>query len=191
MVSDLFSHVLATISVELNLNLLNITQVQKVKVSSHFSRREAFSSETFAYLELEMRDFQGAPVQVTGSVGKGVGNEQAKELVFDGRKGLIKFDLRPGVERDERKVSIREIHSSHYDKLFDVASGHAEFLECLLKGEFAKNPVGGLTPDQAKHMIDILHGIHNRIERCAAKIPQYRLGASEDEIRNDALEVAV
>jgi|GEM_PF-2585146 len=182
MAYDLFSHVLAMLSVELKVSTLTSARI-KAKVARHQGCPDTFSAETFAAFSLEMEDFRGRLVPVQGSVGKGVGSKDEKCISLQCAHGVIHFDLDPkGAPR-----VYREDNGKPRVPIYGIGNGHREMLEALLSGEFARKPIGGLTGDAAIAILRILNAFHDRVR--GLKIPEYPIGESAESIVERALSV--
>src|SRR5262249_20318796 len=93
MIYDLFSHVLAMLSEELNLSAFHPNNVRQIAVARHKIPEFEFAGDAFAYFDFSLDDHRGRPITVTGAVGKGVGESDDKFFTFIGEHGSIKCSL--------------------------------------------------------------------------------------------------
>ena len=176
MIYDLFSHVLAMISAELNLSSFRFNRIREIKVAQHQDCPSPVTSETFAYFDFDLLDYEGKRIRVTGSVGKGVGSSDEKFLNFVGERGLIKCDLGPS---SLNGIQIAEGKSGKEKPLYEVGHGHSEFLKTLLEGRYLEEPVGGLTGEIAIEILRILAAIRDRVP---SKISKHKIGMEKRDI---------
>jgi hypothetical protein len=162
MIYDLFSHVLAMLSIELNLSSFRSDQIREIKVARHKNCPTSVDCETFASFDFWLFDYHGRRVDVKGIVGKGVGNRDEKFLNLVGEHGLISCDL--GTKRSGQTWIYKEKSGGKVKRpIYRIGKGHPEFLEAILGGTYIEQPVGGLTGDIAIEILSILGAIRGRI----------------------------
>jgi len=177
MIYDLFSHILAMLSVELDLSSFRYDRVNKVMVAQHEACPHGFGADTFAYFDFGLLDYQGRLVEVTGAVGKGVGKRDEKLLTFGGEFGSIECDLDP---KGSKQILIKEHRKGEMNRpIYVVGRGHEEFLETLFRGSYIDQPIGGLTGGTAIEVLRIMNRIRQQIP---APICKYKVGAATEEI---------
>jgi len=180
MIYDLFSHVLAMLSVEIDLSTFRHDQVRQIKVAQHNPCPLGFNGDTFAYFDFDIKDYQGRLIKVNGAVGKGVGKRDEKFLTFIGEFGSIKFDLDP---KGSKQILIKEDRSGMEQPIYKVGQGHEEFLTTLLIGKYIEEPIGGLSGNIAIDILRIMNRIREKIPTLTYK---YEVGISKDNIANYA-----
>jgi predicted dehydrogenase len=173
MIYDLFSHVLAMLSEELDLASFRRNGIRRIAVARH----EGLESpgDTFASFDFDLDDHRGQPIAVSGAVGKGVGERDDKFLAFIGESGFIKCDLSPG---GTKRVRIKE-RGWEEGPIYDINTGHPEFIKALLEGQYIERPIGGLTGDTAVQILQIMNKIRAKIP---PMIGSYKVGESVNEI---------
>lgn len=182
MLYDLFSHVLAMLTVELEVPPVPGKAIRKMKVARYHECPDDFEGETYAGVHLGMQNPQGYTVEVEGEVGKGVGEHDKKDMKFIGDGGWIRFDLgakEPGVylKRGEDPE----------DPVYEVGKGHPEFLDRLLAGQYLLDPIGGLTGDAAVRILSMLDAMEVRIKKEGVIPKTYKCGASLEDVRKSAV----
>ena len=181
MVYDLFSHVLAMLSVELNLSSFQTSHRRTMISVARHSGLEDFEGDTFADFQFDMKNHVGAPISVKGQVGKGVGEQDEKHLTLIGQYARLHFELGrsdPGifkVDSNERRV-----------KLYDINEGHKEFLDSILGGRFQEDKIGWLKGDVA---LQILRTIYNIRKAMPSDMPPYTPGDSKEKVMEIAAPI--
>ena len=188
MIYDLFSHVLAMLSIELDLSTFGHGLVRNIRVAKHkpsLQERE-FPGDTFASFDFRLRDRQGVLVDVLGVVGKGVGSKDEKYLTLVGESGKITCDLDPS---GTRQICIEEASSGKAaSPIYQVGLGHEEFLQTLLSGRYAEQPIGGLSGVTAIEVLRIMNRIREGIP---ATIYTYDVGTPRDQIAGQATGITL
>jgi predicted dehydrogenase len=183
MIYDLFSHVLAMLSIELN--LATFRNVRAVKVARH-KTSAAFSAETYAHFDFDLDDYQRRSVTVRGAVGKGVGRRDEKYLKFCGNHGYVRFDLDP---KGSKQIVIKDDASKAERPIYNVRQGHPELLDTLLNGRFLKEPIGGLTGATAVEILRIMNRIREKIP--SAKFHEYEVHTDKSVLETDATKLSL
>ncbi|HEY6249630.1 MAG TPA: hypothetical protein VI685_06690, partial [Candidatus Angelobacter sp.] len=95
MIYDLFSHILAMLSVDLKVSTFDIqSRRTRIAVARHSGLEETdYKADTFATFDFTMETYSGALVDVHGAVGKGVGSSDMKHLTLIGGDSVVRFDL--------------------------------------------------------------------------------------------------
>ncbi len=177
MIYDLFSHVLAILSVQLDLSTFRYDRVKSIRVARHKSCPPGFSSDTFTELDLSMEDYQRRRVQVRGAVGKGVGSKDEKFVTLLGSTGLIKCDLDP---KGSSQIVMTENRGSGRERpIYEVGKGHPEFLEALMHGRWVDEPIGGLNGETAIQTLRIMNSIREKIP---SSLYEYDVGTARKDI---------
>lgn len=190
MIYDLFSHVLAMLDLEVRVETFSPGRVNRVAVARHKSRpsaargkpktnKDKFTAETFAYFDFELSDYKGNWIPIRGAVGKGVGKQDEKFLIFTGAAGWIKCDLNPN---GTKQIFLKE-RDSDPGAIFAIKGGHAEFVETLLHGRYIEEPIGRLAGDTAVQILNILNNIRGRIPK---EMYEYNIGDDKADIEEMA-----
>ena len=177
MIYDLFSHLLAMISEEVDLSSFELDKIDEILVARHKDSPIPEDRETFAYLKFPLTGDGGNQITIEGYIGKGVGVEDEKFLKLNGQKGQITCKLL----RNDRGITLKEYGKEGEDELSETAIGHEEFLEKLLRGEYVDDPMGGLTTSTAIQILRIINAIRERVEG-SKQLPEYEVHKTKDDI---------
>ncbi len=175
MVYDLFCHLLAQISPFVNLK----TFLQQEPAQCHISVAQhencPIAAESFAYISCDnLYDYHSRPIQLTGSLGKGIGEADNKFLRLVGQRTSVYADFAPHSDGQ-----ICFVDGTHKSPLYNIGNGHHEMLEAIFKGRFIEEPVGGLTGEIAIQILQILTSIRSRIEQHRAQLATCRYPVEE------------
>jgi len=192
MIYDLFSHVLAMLSLELDLSTFHEDAVTEIKVAHHKDCPCGFQADTFAHLDFALKNYDGREIKVVGDVGKGVGDRDDKFLTLVGEFGLIQCDLNPRgsgkILIEERDHRTRQPIPGTRQPIYDVGRGHEEFLETLLAGRYVEEPTGGMTGDTAIEILRIMNSIRETIPD---SMYTYDVGDPKNDIAESATPLPI
>lgn len=181
MIYDLFSHVLAMLSEELDLSAFRYDRVNEIKVAQHEPCPPRFNGDTFAYFDFSLLDYQKRLIKVVGAVGKGVGDRDEKFLTFVGEFGSVRCELDP---KGSKQILIKEATRGGIEQpIYQVGQGHEEFLRTLLTGKYIQEPMGGLVGATAIEILRIMNRVREKIP---ASIYKYKVGTRKDDIVSSA-----
>ena len=172
MIYDLLCHPLSIISTVCDLDGAFVDTVESAK----YENAPEEVSDTFDYIELYLKNFNGKPISVTGSVGKGVGERDEKYINIFGRgERMIHFSFWP------KEGNIKLITESMDCEVFPVLNAYEYFIDRLFEGDYIRHPVGALSHLTALNILKILSSAKTK-----ANLPPkiYKAGTSVKEIRS-------
>ncbi len=175
LIYDLFSHILALLTICIDLQTYRADYVVKFFAGKH--EGSPITKETFAFIDFRLKDYKSNQVRVKGSIGKGISRDDKKFIKFIGEEGYIicRFagkNKGPGI--------YRKIGDGIEAFQYNIREGHRELIEHILDGKFRNEPIGGLTGSEAIQIMKIMNSFRERIEN--KKLASYKIGMEPEDI---------